>query len=177
MIEYPNHQFFLDMIRTSTTQNAHRWFNGLMMYYSIYMSNSLKKQHESFFNFKYDLVIRCRMDLWFEGAYFGDTIKDVADNNVIYLAPNENIDRPFNEAMKKRLNEQGISYMPSDQFAYGSSAAMDYYSSAYTKFEEDIDYAPHHGEATISVHLWEKNVSEFQTIKTSPGIRMKINSW
>jgi len=177
LIEYPDHKFFLDKISSSKTQNAKYWFNGLMMYYSIYMSNSLKKQYETFANFTYDLVIRCRMDLCFEDANFGDTVKDAIENNTIYLAPNENIDRPFNQQMKKELNHKGISYMPNDQFAYGSSEAMDYYSSVYTKFADNIDYAPHHGEATLSVHLWKKNYSKFKIIKTNPDIKMKINSW
>jgi hypothetical protein len=177
LIEYPNHIFFLEQINKSKTQNAKYWFNGLMMYYSIYMSNSLKKQYEASLGFTYDLVIRSRMDLYFESIDFRNTIKDAIKNNTIYLAPNENIDRPFNESMKNTLNSQGISYMPNDQFAYGNSMAMDYYSSIYTKYVENIDYAPHHGEAAMSVHLWEKNNSNFKTIKVNSGIKMKINSW
>jgi hypothetical protein len=36
------------------------------MYYSIYKSNELKKQYEIENNFKYDYVIRLRMDVQFE---------------------------------------------------------------------------------------------------------------
>ena len=64
-----------------------------MMYYSIYQSNNLKKQYEINYGFKYDIVIRCRFDLFFEH------LKLLTDDS-LYLAPNENIDRPFNNNKK-----------------------------------------------------------------------------
>jgi hypothetical protein len=64
--------------------------------------------------------------------------------------------------------------MPNDKLAYGNSESMDYYSSIYSFFNQDIDHYPHHGEATISDHLWIKNNSIYKHIKINNNIKMKI---
>jgi hypothetical protein len=185
LIEYPDADYFISQVKKSGRYVAHgfnklfdsedkyKWFNCLMMYYGIYMSNKLKKDYEKERNFVYDMVIRCRMDLFFSYASFDETLEDVK-NNIIYLAPNENIDIIFNKGMKEQLVKQGAKFMPNDQFAYGNSGAMDYYSSVYDYFMKDIDCYAHHGEGALTDHLWNKNTSIYQIIKTNPKIKMKI---
>lgn len=184
-IEHPDVDYFISQVKRSDRYTTHgfdklfdshdkyRWFNCLMMYYSIYASNKLKKDYEQRHNFVYDIVIRCRMDLFFSYISFDDTLKDVK-NNTIYLAPNENMDIIFNKGMKEQLLKQGARFMPNDQFAYGNSGAMDYYSSVYEYFMRDIDCYAHHGEGALTDHLWNKNFSIYKTIKTNPKIKMKI---
>lgn len=185
LIEYPDADYFISKVRKSDRYVAHgfdklfdsydkyKWFNCLMMYYGIYMSNKLKKDYEEQRNFIYDMVIRCRMDLFFSYASFDETLENIK-SNIIYLAPNENTDIVFNKGMKQELVKQGIKFMPNDQFAYGNSGAMDYYSSVYEYFAKDIDYYAHHGEGALTDHLWNKNTSMYKIIKTNPKIKMKI---
>ena len=186
VVEYPDYNFFIDKMKQSKNlpdqdknsdkwytlfknNNRYKWFNLLMMHYGIYKSNSLKKKFEDIKGFKYDLVIRCRFDLLFKKA-----IIDEVEKNVIYLPPNEDIDIVFNEGMKKQLQEKGPAFMPNDKFAYGNSGAMDYYSSIYEFYNRDVDYYLHHGEASVSQHLWDKNNSEYKNIKINDKIKMKI---
>lgn len=176
LIEYPDKNLFIDQLEHSQQNSKNWWFNGLMMYYSIFKSNELKIRYEENRKVKYDIVIRSRMDLYFEYLSFDNTFEDCIDNNTIYLPPNENIDRKFNSEMKVIYEQYGHKYMPNDQFAYGTSEAMNYYSSIYTKFIENIDYAPHHGEGALSYHLWEKNQTEHR-IKINSNIKMKLDPW
>lgn len=162
LIEYPDKNFF---INKSPSDNI-KFFNAIMMYYSIYQSNQLKIKYENDRNFKYDIVIRCRFDLFFESL-------DLISDGNLYLAPNENIDRPFNNEMKNLLNTIGPKYMPNDQFAYGTSNAMDYYSDAYIDYLLHKDSFPSHPEGVLSKHLWE-NGKYIPLIDNN--IRMKIIS-
>lgn len=185
-VEYPNYNFFINKIKSSKrygpddgfnklfdNNNKYKWFNLLMMYYSIFMSNKLKKQYEDANNFKYDIVIRCRLDLYFKQFIIDHTIQQIIEN-VIFLPPNEDIDIKFSPVMKEQLVKEGPAYMPNDKLAYGNSLAMDYYSSIYNFFHQDVDYYPHHGEATISDHLWYKNNSIYKNIQVNNKIKMKI---
>jgi|SRR6056300_493012 len=184
LIEHPDYDFFIQKIKKSYrhnkktndfeyklfgNENNYKWFNVLMMYYGIYMSNKLKCNYEKKKNMQYDLVIRSRMDLFFEKFNINNQ-----DNHNITLPPNEDIDIVFDEHMKKQLLDVGPKFMPNDKFAYGGSKQMDYYSSAYLFFDKDVDYYPHHGEAVITEHLWDKNHSEYKEININNNIRMKI---
>lgn len=162
LVEYPDKDFFINKL--SPNDNI-KFFNAIMMYYSIYQSNNLKKQYEINYGFKYDIVIRCRFDLFFEH------LKLLTDDS-LYLAPNENIDRPFNNNMKNILNTVGPKYMPSDQFAHGTSTAMDYYSNIYESYLLNQNIFPQHPEGMISEYLW--NSSYIPIINNN--IRMKIIS-
>jgi hypothetical protein len=169
IIENPDIKHFYDKFYCDTNPN---FFNNVMMHYGIDCANRLKKQYEQTHNFKYDIVIRCRFDLYFESIVFDDII----NHNTIYLAPNENMDNPFTESMKALLNKDGNKYMPNDQFAYGSSEAMDYYSSVYDVYEKDYDFYHKHPESILTQHLWTKNTSQFNNIQTNSSIKMRIQS-
>lgn len=174
VVEYPDIQHFYDRFYDNSYPS---FFNNVMMHYGVCRSNTLKSDYEHTHNFKYDMVIRCRFDLFFEDVVFhNESINDIAHNNAIYLAPNENIDIPFTEAMKKLLEKQGIKYMPNDQFAYGNSSAMDYYSSVYNIFEKDYNFYYKHAEGILTQHLWTKNISEFNNIKINNSVKMRIQS-
>lgn len=162
-----------DFMKLFTNDNRFKTFNIIMQHYSNYKSNSLRNEFERQHHIKYDLVIRCRMDLFFESTEFESTLGDV-QQNTIFLAPNQNIDIIFNKPMQIALQENGIQYMPNDQFAYGNSDAMNYYFAIYKYYETDIDYYPHHGEGSLSEHLWLKNKSIYNNIKINPNIKMKI---
>lgn len=186
LIEHPNYNYFIDKIKQSNrykkaegfeklfdNDNKYKWFNLLMMYYSIFMSNQLKSDFEKEVNINYDLVIRSRMDLYFNKFLIDNTLQLVI-GNVIFLPPNQDIDVVFNPEMKQQLLERGPVFMPNDKLAYGNTNSMNYYSSAYTFFEKDVDFYPHHGEAVLSEHLWYKNVSEYKNIQINKDIQMRI---
>jgi hypothetical protein len=145
-----------------------RFYNTLMMWYSIYQSNNLKKEYEKEFGIKYDCVIRCRFDLYFEKFEITEL-----KSNTIYLPPNENIDNPFTTEMKEMLKIMGPRYMPNDQFAYGNSESMDYYSSVHELLDKDTNSFCHHSEGLVTEHLWLKNKTDIVPI-INDLIRMKI---
>lgn len=146
LIEYPDKNFFI----SHSPSNNVKFFNAIMMYYSIYQSNQLKIQYENDRDFKYDIVIRCRFDLFFENF-------DIILDNNLYLAPNENIDKPFSVQMRDVLNIIGPKYMPNDQFSYGTSDAMDYYCNLYKEYILHQNNLPSHPEGLLSKYLWENN--------------------
>jgi SAM-dependent methyltransferase len=94
----------------------HRDISGIVsMIYKIEACNKLKQEYESENNFKYDLVVRFRGDLFVETPLPTDSISNF---DSLFL--------PFHG------NFAGIN----DQFAFGSSAIMDKYSSLYSNLEE-----------------------------------------
>lgn len=180
LVEHPDYDFFIEKIKKSEQvfdddfgENKYKFFNTLMMYYGIYMSNKLKKYFEKSRNFNYDIVIRSRMDLYFEKFDIKQTIDDIIENKIL-LPPNEDMDVVFPKDMKEDLIKTGPSFMPNDKLAYGNSQAMDYYSSVYEFYLKDIDNYIHHAEGCLTEHLWKKNNSEFKDIKINNRIKMKI---
>lgn len=81
------------------------------MYHSIYQANLLKSLYESENNFKYDCVIRSRVDLAFDRVFTLDEFLGAPE--AIWLCNKE--ERP-----------SGMSY--ADLFAFSTSERMDYYS-------------------------------------------------
>lgn len=160
-VEHPDKNYFIQQSPVAVP----KFFNAIMMYYSIFYSNRLKQEYELQRNFKYDFVIRCRFDLYFEKFV-------LLPENDLYLAPNENIGQVFTPEMKELLALQGPKYMPNDQFAHGSSDAMDYYSSVYMKYLENKHIFPIHPEGILSKHLWEYNNRYVPQI--NHNIHMKI---
>jgi hypothetical protein len=161
-IDWPKYDTFKQKI------NESRFYNTLMMWYSIDKSNQLRKEYEFENNIKYDIIIRCRFDLFFENFVINDVNK-----NTIYLPPNENIDNPFTIEMKKMLLEMGTKYMPNDQLAYGVPDVMEYYCSVYDILNNNIYEYIHHPEGLLTQHLWEKNNKI--KVEINDSILMKIN--
>lgn len=162
-IDFSNYNLFKNKTPKS------RFYNTLMMWYSIQESNNLRKEYEFENNIKYNCIIRCRFDLFFEKFEINKI-----ENNKIYLPPNQNIDNPFTVDMLKQLQIDGPKYMPNDQLSYGDSSTMDYYCSVYKILENDIKKYVHHPEGLLSEHLWIKNNTNI-LIETNNNIKIKIN--
>lgn len=87
-----------------------------IMYYSIYKSNELRKHYEIRNDIKYDYVIRCRTDLFFLDKILDEHLDGLNDDSV--LIPKGSI---------MAVGYAGIC----DQFAIGTSSAMNKYCSMY----------------------------------------------
>lgn len=101
------------------------------MFYKIYDANQLRIEYESLKDFKYDIIIRSRMDLSFDhvhplfiepkvyGSIPDDEITDcMNDNNIIYAK-----------------NDSSDDNLIWDQFAFGSNKAMNVYSDTYLNLQ------------------------------------------
>lgn len=100
--------------------------NQAKMYYKIYACNELKKKKEEEQGFLYDVVIRFRADQPLEAPFSLESIYDVIyDDNVIY-------------------SDGVFAYGYGDIFAYGSSKAIDHYSSIWLNVEKfsELDTLP-----------------------------------
>tara|TARA_Y100001938_G_C8087182_1_gene432780 strand:+ start:1308 stop:2087 length:780 start_codon:yes stop_codon:yes gene_type:complete len=94
-----------------------------IMYYSVYKSNLLKKTKEVDENFKYDVVIRSRMDFLLKEKIPKKELEVVcSDKNIVYVGQNSCC-----EGKGLYDGSRGVV----DQFAFGSSQAMDVYSNCY----------------------------------------------
>lgn len=162
-IDNTDYDFFKNKI-----PNKNRFYNTLMMWYGIYHSNKLKNEYEKERGIFYDVTIRTRFDTYFEHFEISDF-----KPNTIYLPPNNNIDNPFTLSMKDRLNQDGPSYMPNDQFAYGDAPSMDYYCMVYPIINKNIETYTNHPEGMLSQHLWSKNNTNILP-EINYNIKMKI---
>jgi hypothetical protein len=163
-IEVPNYDNFKKL-------DISNYFNTLMMHYSIWKANELKRIYEVDNGFKYDLVIRCRFDLEIHKFDINDTLSNIV--NTIYLPPNKNIDIVFPIPMEEKFQFNGISYMPNDQLAYSSSDGMDYYSKIWEIERDNMHRYMNHPEGSLTDHLWYKNKTNFKA-DVNPNILMKI---
>lgn len=91
------------------------------MFYGIWRANELKREHERASDFRYDVVVRIRLDL-----LSLDTLNDVLDR--ISAAQQGLEDTIYVPDMAQSV---GLN----DQIAAGSSEAMDTYASAYQNLE------------------------------------------
>lgn len=172
-IEFPDIDFF---IKKFYREENIKFVNNVMMHYGISKANDLKKQYEAEYNVSYDLVIRCRFDLYFENIIFDEQTLSGIESGTIYLAPNQNMDNKFTKEMLELCDKEGMSYMPNDQFAYSNTEGMDYYSSVYSIFDSNYDLYHKHPEGILSQHLWKKNKSKYKDIRVNDSIKMRIQS-
>lgn len=117
-------QFFEEEIKAQSfiIENYNEWATinsesiPKAMFYSIYKSNLLKTQYEKKSGDIFDLVIRSRMDLFFESFLIQDEIQEVLNNNIVYgcLPGNKNDGRFI-----------------TDIFGFSNSKTMDIYSSVW----------------------------------------------
>jgi len=91
------------------------------MYYSIYAANELRRQYEIETGESFDVIIRARMDIFFENFLEKDYLENVIKNpKLIYGAlPGSKPDHRF----------------ITDVFAIGCPSAMDIYSSVWRYIE------------------------------------------
>jgi hypothetical protein len=101
----------------------------LSMHYSIHKCNQLKSEYEKKNSFKFDKVIRTRFDLLIENELDLDLYH--GDLNI-----------PEGE------DHGGMN----DRFAFGTSAAMDIYSSLYSNFK-NLSKEVYHPETLLKSHL------------------------
>lgn len=147
VVEVPQKELFIK----HCPPGEEKFFNSLMMHYSISKANDLKCEYERDHRFVYDLVIRCRFDLEikrFEPENLTDAI--VIPRNQLFPSIG---DRLQLEIDKMRADELD-GYMPNDQFAYGRSDSMNYYSQIFKKFCVDSSIFPIHPEGLLSAWLW-----------------------
>lgn len=93
----------------------------LSMFYSICQANQLKSELEKELGFTYDVVIRCRPDIYFENFLPKHEMQNCFTNNSIYVP--------------KFGNYNGIN----DQFAFGPSKIMDLYCDIYSNLDKFYD--------------------------------------
>ena len=89
------------------------------MYYGIYKAHELKQTYEKETGTVFDLVIRTRMDVFYETFMIDNEIKEVlADEKLVYgCLPGDKPDARF----------------ITDAFAFGSSYAMNIYTNAWNE--------------------------------------------
>lgn len=117
-----------------------RWpaSNTFHMWYSVFLANQLKKEHELFEGITYDVVIRSRFDF-----ALNTKLTLPIDGDKLYV-PNDLI-KGYIEP-----NQLGAN----DQFAYGSSHVMDLYSSTFWNIERAYRLGcPINGEDVMSANL------------------------
>lgn len=103
--------------------------NLLPMYYKIYKANLLKIHHENFTKEKYDLVIRTRSDLLYTNDIDTTEIKECLDSkNLVFCRKDTEHDLTYSE----------IDWCW-DQFAFGSSFAMDVYSNTINNINDCLN--------------------------------------
>tara|TARA_R100001015_G_scaffold19003_2_gene14073 strand:- start:6011 stop:6811 length:801 start_codon:yes stop_codon:yes gene_type:complete len=124
-----------------------------IMYYSIYKSNLLKTKYEENNDFVYDIVIRARMDfLMKQNIDMSELLECCGDDKVVYVGTNLFHKGPT----LSRMNwDYGSQFGVEDQFAFGSSHAMNKYSSCYLK-QNNMQYEG--GEITLGRHFMEQNL-------------------
>jgi hypothetical protein len=109
----------------------------ISMFYSIYQSNSLKRKYELSNEMKFDKVIRIRFDSDFENKVLN--LEHIRGDLCI----------PTGNDWCEGLN---------DQFAIGSSCAMDLYCDMYNSFSM-LGHIPYHPELMFKEYLKIRNIN------------------
>lgn len=128
------------------------------MFYSLYKANDLKTQYENKMQTRFDLVIRLRMDFFFESWLPQNEIEEVLINNkIVYgcLPGNKPDSRFFTDA-----------------FGFGTSDTMNIYSSVW----EDVKI---HGLTRFPAELilQDKLIASGITFKWSKTRYRILNEW
>lgn len=96
------------------------------MYYSVYMSNELKKRYEKLHNFSYDLVLNLRYDLWYNVPIVFREYQEEVDSGFVCVG---------SKFQKERENPSFHGgYTLTNMFTFGSSETMDMVTSVYRNF-------------------------------------------
>lgn len=101
--------------------------------YSVHMANKLKSEYENLHNFKYDLVIRARIDCEYDKPYNIREYLDADWRNVLHVPY---IHQHMRIGDSYPVSTGGSYSSLSDTFAYGSSDIMDKFTSIYPDFEK-----------------------------------------
>ena len=120
----------------------------ISMHYSIAMSNLLKKEYERRNGMEFDIVVRMRYD--------SDIQSPVNFSSVLYP-----LYIPFGEDWLGGIN---------DQFAIGTTSAMDIYSNLFLSLS-DYTECKYHSETLLREHLRKNNLFAVRNI-----LDVKINN-
>ena len=99
----------------SLKKEAHSTF---AMYYGIQKANLLRKQYEKDNGISYDLIIRARLDTFFENTIPNEDIEEALSQNILFVGCN-----CPQEVYPHRET--------TDVFAFGNSSVMDIYSDTF----------------------------------------------
>ena len=102
----------------SLKEEAHSTF---AMYYGIQKANLLRKQHEKDKSIFYDLVVRARLDTFFENTIPNKDIEEALTQNILFVGCNRSEeDYPHRET--------------TDVFAFSNSSIMDIYADTFNLY-------------------------------------------
>lgn len=107
------------------------------MFYKIYKADQLRQNYHS----KYDLVIRVRPDLMFNSPINMQHVTEAIKENCLFL-PSFGHFTGFN-----------------DQFAFGSSEAMSFYSNCYNELSKLAPKTPFVPERLLKTYLLDNKIS------------------
>jgi|688.fasta_scaffold64841_2 hypothetical protein len=138
--------------------------NLLPMYYKIFKANLLKINHENFIKKQYDLVIRARSDLLYCNDIPTIEIKECLDNkNLIFCRKDTEHDSGYSD----------IDWCW-DQFAFGSSYAMNVYSDTINNIDSCLyTILEKYRKKTLKHHLPLANEFMFRENLYNNGIQIK----
>ena len=120
-----------------------RTSNLINQFFKLNACNDLKIKYENENNFKYDLVIRCRFDAFFNTPFTYEQL-ELAKTKILV---------PWGWNWKSVS-----SFAITDIFAIGSSSSIDIYSNVYTKLDEYKDQCILHPESLIGFNLMKHNL-------------------
>ena len=150
--------FYTEKIGSDILSKNHRhipsesyWNNSIWAFYNVMMCNNLKKEYEIENGFRYDIVIRSRMDLfWFREV----------NEQEIELA-RENIVLPWDWAFRSGPPWNGrYPFGFADVYALSSSELFDFYSNAYNFIPEFSSIYPYAPESLLGYYLKDQPVKE-----------------
>ena len=130
--------------------------NTIPMFYSIYKSNLLKKKKENSEQFKYDLVIRSRFDSLYVESIPQKEILNIRTNKNNIFSRSSGQDTGRLSCRNNLVSEiDGSPFVP-DNFAFGSSEAMDDYSDVYLNLGSFLESGLVAAESCLGRQLQEK---------------------
>lgn len=126
----PVKYMFQDVKKTKINgENRKMYKNAATMFHSIYMANQLKKEYEKEHNFKYDIVIRSRMDTFYREFIPAEEIKEVLTGNTVYVTCHMYFTKVLGQSSRQLFKTpKGGHLTVVDNFAFSNSLAMDKYS-------------------------------------------------
>lgn len=127
------------------------------IFYGIYKANELKKNYEKENNFKYDVVIRTRIDLLYDNPISLEKINQLDfSENQIYTPSSYQKQRQDDSYP---ISSGGEYSSMTDIFLIGSSSVMDKMSDTYLHFEKIHSeiYPNPYGEAYLGYNVRHKH--------------------
>jgi hypothetical protein len=124
------------------------WDRSIWAFYNVMMCNELKKRYELQNGFRYDFVIRSRMDLfWFRGIT--DEEIELSVNNIVI---------PWDWAFRSGPPWNGPNpFGFADLYAFSNNELFDFYADAYKFIPEFSESYIYHPESLLGYYL--KNIS------------------